>query len=86
MQRLHGKCPDVSCKLSNMPELDSVKWLLHLRILLYDHWHLLCIADCAVNVDCTGIQEGKCVCCPVACASSIEECGIVHKGVVVCWI
>ncbi len=51
------------------------------------HWHLLCISDCAVNVSGAGIsgagiQEGRCICRPVACDGSIEKFGIVHGGVV----
>jgi len=40
----------------------------------------------AVDISRTGIHEGKCVRRPVACASSIDECGVVHERVVIRWI
>ena len=40
----------------------------------------------AVDVSCARIQVGRRVRRPVACASSIDERGVVHERVVVRWI
>ncbi len=40
----------------------------------------------AVDISRTGIQESRRVRRPIACASSIDECGDVHERVVIRWI